>query len=130
MDFTPDQLGQALEAANSTPEFVGETLADFTRKLMGASVSSSPHCQTSEATTLLLTALRHMKDFDGSTLRKAMQIAEESLRVEEANDPLVQVAQTGTRYLIARSSTDAFSSARSSKARSALRESVHWAVKG
>lgn len=127
MDFNTQDLGARLIAGNSNPEFVGELIADFTRKLMSASVQVSPGGTITHATVDFMQILQHLGAFDSVKLRAAVSVAENSLRVDLPDSPEVEAAQAGVQFLLAKSASDGFSSARASKAYSAFRSAMQRA---
>jgi hypothetical protein len=126
-DSLHTNLEEALIAANSNPEFVGELMADFTRKLMGQSISMSP--SASQSTAAFAEILRYMRGFTGPDLYAAVSVAQDSLRVDHQDDRYVSAAQAGTRYLLAKSSNDGFAAARASKAGSIFRDEMRLALR-
>lgn len=130
MDFSVEDLEKSFVAANSNPQFVGELIATFTRKLMSASVQMSPAGSITEATAAFIEIFHYLNGFDGPKLRDAMNAAEECLRVDHRRDPEVEAAQAGVQFLLAKSSSDGYSAARASKASSTFREAMHHALNG
>lgn len=128
--MNPEELDRAFVAGNSNPNFVGQLIADFTRKMMQASISAQPYGPTSMASVAFAEILRYLQGFDGEMLREAIAVAEKSLSVDSWGQPDVEAAQSGTSYLIAKSSSDGFSAARASKALSTFRDQMRYALDG
>ena len=130
MTYTPDQtkdLEAALLAGNSNPDFVGELIADFVRKLFGASISTDSFGAVTLATVTFQQVVAHTREFSPTDLRSAMAVAEESLRLD-FGDPLIEAAQSGANVLIAKSAKDSFSPARTSKAKDRFRHDMRRAL--
>jgi hypothetical protein len=130
LDFSPEELENAFVAANSNPDFVGGLLADLTRKLMRASLSSAPAGAVTEAAVSFTELLRYLGGFDGEKVRQAMSIAASCLRVEHRRQPDIAAARSGARFLIEKSATDAFSEARACEALSSFRTDMRHAMTG
>lgn len=126
-DDDPQDFMERWYQSNANAARIGGTLADLTRRLMRASINAD-HSQLYEASNELATFLKFVSYSQGVTTHDIVTEAVERLTVTEDYDspnwPMTSLAQDATRYLLEKSSTDGFASARLSKRQSDLRQAI------
>ena len=132
MDTNEDiqALGDAFVVGNANPAFIGAQLAQFVRRLIGASLAQSSYGPTTHATTELQNLLTFIGQLSSPTeLREAVATAVSDLTVDgDRNEPWLRLAEEGTRYLLEKTTSDGFNAARVSKAKSNLIQSSRYAL--
>lgn len=129
----PAEFDEITRQGNATPENLGWMIAHFVRTMLNGALSGSAHQKSSVLTVEFREILEAVRRLPSEhDLFQCMQEAENCLRLDPAErrqSAWAEASEEGTKYYLALIATDNYRQARISKAGSAFRESVKWALR-